>query len=113
MERITSTGNKLIREVRDLEKKARARRESGLFVAEGERLCSEIPAAYIERIFVADDYDGCLPEFTGGASQRAPKIFQVPRELMEPTAFSSRSRSRMSSAEVCASSPCCASSFRN
>lgn len=137
MERITSTGNKLIREVRDLEKKARARRESGLFIAEGERLCSEIPAAYIERIFVADDYDGCLPEFTGGAaqtrnerrsseqnytsvphdvqnaqtraeagaaaaqasshllsslntseqrnraSQRAPKIFQVPRELME------------------------------
>ena len=139
MERITSTGNKLIREVRDLEKKARARRESGLFIAEGERLCSEIPAAYIERIFVADDYDGCLPEFTGGAAQtrserrsseqnytsvphdvqnaqtraeadagpnaaqasshllrspdsseqrnrvrqRAPKIFQVPRELME------------------------------
>lgn len=120
MERITSTGNKLIREVRDLEKKARARRESGLFIAEGERLCSEIPAAYIERIFVADDYDGRLPEFAGAgvhderslqtgeeassdtaqdsghplrssdisgqrnrASQRAPKIFQVPRELME------------------------------
>lgn len=120
MERITSTGNKLIREVRDLEKKARARRESGLFIAEGERLCSEIPTAYIERIFVADDYDGCLPELTGEvshdvqnakmraeagsnaaqasshplqpsdtsgqrnhASQRAPKIFQVPRELME------------------------------
>lgn len=120
MERITSTGNKLIREVRDLEKKARARRESGLFIAEGERLCSEIPAAYIERIFVADDYDGRLPGFTGDgahdersaqtgeeassntvqdsghplrssdisgqrnrASQRAPKIFQVPRELME------------------------------
>ena len=55
MERITSTGNKLIREVRDLEKKARARRESGLFIAEGERLCSEIPAAYFERIFVSDD----------------------------------------------------------
>ncbi len=120
MERITSTGNKLIREVRDLEKKARARRESGLFIAEGERLCSEIPAAYIEQIFVADDYDGSLPELageashdvqnaqmrveaganaaqtsshplqspdTGGqrnrASQRTPKIFQVPRELME------------------------------
>lgn len=120
MERITSTGNKLIREVRDLEKKARARRESGLFIAEGERLCSEIPVAYIERIFVADDYDGRLPEFAGEVShdaqnaktraeaganaaqasshplqpsdisgqrnhvpQRAPKIFQVPRELME------------------------------
>lgn len=120
MERITSTGNKLIREVRDLEKKARARRESGLFIAEGERLCSEIPASYIERIFVTDDYDGRLPEFTGEVphdvqsvqtrteagsnaaqasghqlrspgtseqrnrvSQRAPKIFQVPRELME------------------------------
>ena len=120
MERITSTGNKLIREVRDLEKKARARRESGLFIAEGERLCSEIPPAYIERIFVADDYDGRLPEFAGEvshdaqstqtsaeagsntalasrhplrssqageqrnpAAQRAPKIFQVPRELME------------------------------
>lgn len=129
MERITSTGNKLIREVRDLEKKARARRESGLFIAEGERLCGEIPAAYIERIFVADDYDGRLPEFTGEvshevesvqtsaeagstaaqasghllrspdtseqrkrASQRAPKIFQVPRELMEHMADTKNSQ---------------------
>ena len=92
MERITSTGNKLIREVRDLEKKARARRESGLFIAEGERLCSEIPAAYIERIFVADDYDGRLPEAAGDASQRAPKIFQVPRELMEHMADTKNSQ---------------------
>ena len=98
MERITSTGNKLIREVRDLEKKARTRRESGLFIAEGERLCSEIPVSYIERLFVAEDYSGRMPAFRKDASglneghseavmkatnTAAPKIFEVPRELME------------------------------
>lgn len=81
MERITSTGNKLIREVRDLERKARARRESGLFVAEGERLCRELPVDYIERIFVAEDYDGALPDASDAG--HSPKMFQVPRELME------------------------------
>lgn len=82
MERITSTGNKLIREVRDLERKARARRDSGLFVAEGERLCREIPIDYIERLFVAEDYDGTLPDASDAAGH-TPKMLQVPRELME------------------------------
>ena len=93
LERITSTGNKLIREVRDLERKARARRDSGLFVAEGERLCREIPADYIERIFVAEDYAGALPSFREVSDgKRATKMFQVPRELMEHMADTKNSQ---------------------
>ncbi len=62
MDRITSTGNKLIREVRELSAKAKIRREKGLFIAEGERLNSEIPADALVRCFVADRYHGRLPE---------------------------------------------------
>lgn len=91
LEKITSTGNKLVKEVRDLEKKARLRRESGLFIAEGERLCSEIPADSIVRIFVTQDYHGRLPESVASdkqddaSSKTAPKVpvFLVSDSVME------------------------------
>lgn len=76
MEKITSGGNKLIREVRELERRARTRRERGLFVAEGERLCMELPADSIELLFTAEDYKGRLPETHA-------RCIQVPRELMD------------------------------
>lgn len=76
MERITSGSNKLIREVRELERRSRARRERGLFVAEGERLCRELPEDSIEQLFVSEDYHGQLPETNA-------RCIQVPRELMD------------------------------
>ena len=88
MEKITSTGNKFIKEVRELEKKARARRESGFFVAEGERLCSEIPYENIVRIFVTPAYKGRMPKGMGtdekgnALSGRVP-VFEVSDQVME------------------------------
>ncbi len=101
MENITSTGNRYIKEVRELLKKAKARRESGLFVAEGERLCSEIPKEEIVRIFVTSDYKGRMPGENSGevlhssdsgknsvgrntkAGFYGADVFRVSREIME------------------------------
>lgn len=91
MEKITSTGNRYIKEVRELEKRTRARRDSGLFVAEGERLCSEIPAEEIVRVFVTSGYKGRLPEgmatdkkgdAAGSVSVKFP-VFEVSDQVME------------------------------
>lgn len=78
MDRITSGSNRLVREVRELQKKRKARKEAGLFIAEGERLCREIPSSAIERIFITDTYQGALPE--GGNDAR---LFRVPEKLMQ------------------------------
>lgn len=80
MIRITSTGNKAVKEVRELIKKAKVRREKGLFVAEGERLCAEIPEDRIEEIFLADGYHGRMP---AGISEDDPRILTVSLEVME------------------------------
>lgn len=61
-ERITSTSNKGVRQVRELMAKAKARRESGLCIAEGERICTELAPERIERLYVADRYAGSIPE---------------------------------------------------
>lgn len=50
---ITSSGNASVKEVIQLNQKAKARSESGLFVAEGVRMFEEIPADRIERVYVA------------------------------------------------------------
>ncbi len=78
MDRITSGSNRLVREVRELQKKRKARTEAGLFIAEGERLCREIPSEAIERIFITDTYQGALPE--GGNDAR---LFRVSEKIMQ------------------------------
>lgn len=81
MKKITSLSNKQLRIVRDLIKKPRLRRELGLFVSEGERLCMEIPAEYIDSIFLSEDYRGQIPE---GFSEleKAGRVYQLLPELM-------------------------------
>lgn len=80
MTRITSTGNKLVKEVRELARKAKSRRELQLFIAEGERLCAEIPEERIREIFLTDGYHGRLPE---GVSMNDARIMLVSQEVME------------------------------
>ena len=58
---ITSLNNRMVKEVRELVRKGRTRKERGLFVAEGERLCLEIPEGRLERLFVSEHYHGRLP----------------------------------------------------
>ena len=51
---ITSTGNTQINNVMQLNQKAKARREQGLFAAEGIKMFLEAPADWISRIYVSE-----------------------------------------------------------
>lgn len=53
---ISSTVNKQVKYVNALVKKARTRREEDLFVAEGLRMCQEIPKDRIRTLFVSESF---------------------------------------------------------
>lgn len=53
---ISSTTNKQVKYVNSLVKKAKARREEDLFVAEGLRMCSEIPKDRIRSLYVSESF---------------------------------------------------------
>lgn len=53
---ISSTTNKQVRYVNALVKKAKTRREEDLFVAEGLRMCSEIPKERIRALYVSESF---------------------------------------------------------
>ena len=44
---ITSTGNQQVKNITTLMKKAKARREQGLFVVEGKKMFSETPREWL------------------------------------------------------------------
>lgn len=52
---ISSGSNPRIRKLAELQKKAKARRETGLFVIEGTRLCVDTPAQYIKEVYVTEN----------------------------------------------------------
>lgn len=47
---------KKIKEIQELQKKGKARRETGLFVVEGERIVSELPEDRIEELYLSEEY---------------------------------------------------------
>ena len=49
---ITSSSNQQIKNIVLLNKKAKARREQGLFVAEGRKMFLEAPGEWIEKVFL-------------------------------------------------------------
>lgn len=53
---ITSTANKQVKYVNSLVKKAKARREEDLFVAEGLRMCSELPKDRIRTLYISESF---------------------------------------------------------
>ncbi len=53
---ITSINNARIRHIQVLAKKAKARREEGLFIVEGPRMFSESPPERIERAYLSESY---------------------------------------------------------
>ena len=55
---ITSVANERIKEVVSLVKHAQARREVGLFVAEGYKMFREAPPARIHHVFVTQEFLG-------------------------------------------------------
>ncbi len=48
--------NRQCKELQELVKKAKARRETGLFVVEGERIVREIPASLLQQVYVSETY---------------------------------------------------------
>ena len=62
---ITSSGNASVKEVIQLNRKAKARNESGLFVAEGVRMFEEVPADRIEQVYLAKRAERELREAYG------------------------------------------------
>ena len=53
---ISSTSNAQVKEVVQLAKKARLRREQGVFLVEGVRMFEELPAKWIRKTFVSEDF---------------------------------------------------------
>lgn len=52
---ISSGSNPRIRKLVELQKKAKLRRETGLFVIEGSRLCADTPAQYIKEVYITEN----------------------------------------------------------
>lgn len=59
---ITSSANKGIKEVIQLEQKAKARKETGLFVAEGMKMFLEAPPDRIEKVYISESFLGQMPQ---------------------------------------------------
>ena len=53
---ISSTANRQVKYVNALVKKAKTRREEDLFVAEGARICAEIPRERIHSLYVSESF---------------------------------------------------------
>ena len=80
---INSASNEKIKHIRLLMEKARARREEGLFVAEGIRLIREIPEDDIMEIFVAESFKGDIP-FKGRKEIVSDQLFKKISDTMNP-----------------------------
>ena len=52
---ISSGSNPRIRKLVELQKKAKLRRATGLFVIEGSRLCADTPAQYIKEVYMTEN----------------------------------------------------------
>ena len=72
---ITSTANKQVKHIIQLQKKARLRREENVFIAEGPRMVIETPKEMLEEIYVAesfeDTWDGPVDEIVSDAVMKA------------------------------------------
>lgn len=53
---ISSKNNDIIKQIKRIKTRARARREQGLFFAEGRRLLSETPRELLSQVFVSEDF---------------------------------------------------------
>lgn len=55
---ITSSGNTQVKNVIQLNQKAKARREQGLFVAEGRKMFGEAPPKWVSKVYVSESLSG-------------------------------------------------------
>ncbi len=81
---ITSSSNKQLRYIQGLMKKSKMRREEGLYVAEGIRMCSEIPQKDIHSLFLSESF-----EKSGKASEFFNQVDKI--EIVSDDVFKSLS----------------------
>lgn len=85
---ITSSANGKVKQVMNLIKKAKARNESGLFVAEGLRIFKEIPRDQIDSIFVSESFlkEEEKKHLIGGMKHEVltDEVFQVMSDTKTP-----------------------------
>lgn len=53
---ITSTANPQVKNLILLNKKAKARREQGVFIVEGKKMCEEAPSSLVQKIYVSETF---------------------------------------------------------
>ena len=53
---ITSTGNKRVKELAQLVKKAKERRNQGVFVVEGKKMYDEAPKDRVREVYVSESF---------------------------------------------------------
>lgn len=76
---ITSRENPLIKEAAALVRDKKARRETGLFVAEGARACFEAvkSSAEVLRLFVTEEAEKRYPDFVSALISAAPEVYYI------------------------------------
>ena len=80
MHRIDSPANALLKEIRELSKKGKKRREKGFFIGEGERLLRDLPLSSLVQIFISESYEGSLPH---GLEKEDERVFLLSKKAME------------------------------
>ena len=76
---ITSANNGQVKNIIQLNQKAKARREQGLFAAEGRKMFGEAPADWISRVYVAES-------LTGDA-ELMKRVEALPHEIVTDSVF--------------------------
>ena len=76
---ITSVSNAQVKNVIQLNQKAKARREQGLFVAEGRKMFGEAPKDWVSKVYVT--------EALSGDEELMKKVSEYPHEIVADSVF--------------------------
>lgn len=83
---ITSTSNKQVKHIVQLQKKARLRREEGVFVAEGPRMVRETPGELLQEIYIAESFqekwEGPVSEIVSDEVMKVMSDTQTPQGVL-------------------------------
>ena len=86
---ITSTSNSQVKQSAALAKKARERRQTGLFLAEGRKMYEEAPKSWLEKVYVTEEYvkdhgepEGAAWELVSGEVMKAMADTQTPQGIL-------------------------------
>ena len=86
---ITSTSNSQVKQAAALAKKARERRQTGLFLVEGRKMYEEAPKSWLEKVYVTEEYvkdhgepEGAAWELVSGEVMKAMADTQTPQGIL-------------------------------